>query len=98
MTNKSKMPRCSAKSHTSLTRQITKGAFTLAILLGLGRTPQTAAQTAAQARSVECRVENIDYEGWKAQQISNLWLQLNIVPQNGGRLIQVHVNGDDFGF
>ena len=70
----------------------------MAILLGVGRTPQTAGQTAPQARSVECRVENIDYKGWKAQQISNRWVQLIIVPQNGGRLMQVRFNGHDFLF
>ena len=70
----------------------------MAILLGVGRTPQTAGQTAPQARSVECRVENVDYEGWKAQQISNHWVQLIIVPQNGGRLMQVRFNGHDYLF
>jgi alcohol dehydrogenase (cytochrome c) len=70
----------------------------MAILVGVGRTPRAAGQAALQARSVECRVENVDYEGWKAQQISNRWVQLIIVPQNGGRLMQVRFNGHGYLF
>ena len=46
----------------------------------------------------DCRVESVDYRGWPAQQISNRWLQLVIVPQNGGRLIQVTFAGHPFLF
>jgi len=27
--------------------------------------------------------------GWQAQQVSNAWIKLIFVPQNGGRLMQV---------
>ena len=37
----------------------------------------------------DCRVEAVDYKGWHAQQLSNRWVQLVLLPQNGGRLIQV---------
>ena len=48
--------------------------------------------------NVECRVESVDYRGWKAQQISNRWVQLIVVPQNGGRLMQVTFNGHAYLF
>src|SRR5213593_4433602 len=35
-----------------------------------------------------CRVEAVNYKGWRAQQLSNRWVQLILLPQNGGRLIQ----------
>jgi hypothetical protein len=40
----------------------------------------------------------MEYKGWKAQQIFNPWVQLVVVPQNGGRLMQVTFNGHDFLF
>jgi len=46
----------------------------------------------------ECRVEAVDYKGWHAQQISNRWVQLVVVPQNGGRLIQVTFAGHPYLF
>jgi hypothetical protein len=45
-----------------------------------------------------CRVEAVDYQGWHAQQISNGWVQLVVVPQNGGRLIQVTFAGHPYLF
>jgi hypothetical protein len=41
------------------------------------------------SKSTGCRVEAVDYKGWHAQQLSNRWVQLIVVPQNGGRLMQV---------
>ena len=57
--------------------------------------------TFAQAKPVKsavCRVEPVSYKGWQAQQISNQWLQLIVVPQNGGRLMQVTFSGHDYLF
>src|SRR5579862_4253265 len=45
-----------------------------------------------------CRIESVDYKGWHAQQISNRWIQLVMVPQNGGRLIQVTFGGHPYLF
>jgi hypothetical protein len=36
-----------------------------------------------------CRIESVDFEGWQAQQLSNSWVKLILVPQLGGRLMQV---------
>ena len=45
-----------------------------------------------------CRVEATDYKGWNAQQLSNRWVQLIVVPQNGGRLMQVTFGGHAYLF
>ncbi len=36
-----------------------------------------------------CHIEQVNYQGWQAQQVSNPWVKLIFVPQNGGRLMQV---------
>jgi hypothetical protein len=43
-------------------------------------------------------VEAVDYKGWQAQQMSNRWVQVVIVPQNGGRLMQVTFAGHPYLF
>jgi hypothetical protein len=59
---------------------------------------QTFAQTGNPAKGGECRVEAVDYKGWRAEQLSNRWVQLIVVPQNGGRLIQVTFAGHPYLF
>jgi hypothetical protein len=54
------------------------------------------AQTTTQ--KTECHIGEVDYQGWHAEQLSNRWLQLVIVPQNGGRLIQVTFSGHPYLF
>lgn len=49
-------------------------------------------------RNADCRIEAVDYRGWQAQQISNKWVQLVVVPQNGGRLMQVTFAGHAYLF
>lgn len=43
----------------------------------------------AEAASGRCSVRSVDFEGWKAQDISNDWIHVIIVPQVGGRVMQV---------
>ena len=62
--------------------------FTAMVLLGL------PLQCAASASG--CQVRATNYLGWKAEELSNPWLKLEIVPQIGGRLIQVTFGGHDF--
>lgn len=50
------------------------------------------------SKNPECRVEAVDYKGWQAQQLSNKWVQLIVVPQNGGRLMQVTFAGHAYLF
>ncbi len=63
--------------------------------IGLG---QTFAQVGNPAKGGECRIEAVDYKGWRAQQVSNRWVQLIVVPQNGGRLMQVTFAGHPYLF
>ncbi len=48
--------------------------------------------------AAECRVEARDYSGWHAEQLSNRWVQLVVVPQNGGRVMQVSFAGHPYLF
>jgi hypothetical protein len=50
------------------------------------------------APAASCTVQETDYQGWKAEQIANSWVKLIIVPQLGGRLMQVTFGGHDFLF
>ena len=50
------------------------------------------------AGNAGCHIEAIDYKGWKAQEISNQWVQLVLLPQNGGRLMQVTFSGHNYLF
>src|ERR1700678_4834625 len=68
----------------------------LLFLLGAIGLTLSAAPARSQAnppKSADCRVEAVDYKGWHAQQLSNRWVQLIVVPQNGGRLMQVRFAG-----
>ncbi len=58
---------------------------------GTQNSPQGSSRSA-------CRIDAIYFEGWKAEQISNEWLKLIIVPQLGGRLMQVFFAGHPFLF
>ena len=53
---------------------------------------------AQQPPAATCKVETIDYKGWQAQQVSNPWVKLIFVPQNGGRLMQVVFDDHPFLF
>jgi hypothetical protein len=57
----------------------------------------TLGQQAGTAKAT-CRVDPVDYYGWSAQQISNEYVRLTVVPQNGGRLMQVAFAGHDYLF
>jgi hypothetical protein len=48
--------------------------------------------------SAKCGIENVDYAGWKAVQMTNPWVKLTIVPQLGGRLMQVTFGEHDYLF
>jgi hypothetical protein len=50
---------------------------------------------AGSRRASGCSVKSTNYLGWKAEQLTNKWVTLEIVPQIGGRLIQVNFGGHD---
>jgi hypothetical protein len=58
----------------------------------------SAQQKAEVSAGNSCRVEATNYKGWQAQQVSNPWVKLIFVPQNGGRLMQVIFDGHPFLF
>lgn len=43
-------------------------------------------------------MESTRFEGWQAEQLSNAWLRLTVVPQLGGRLMQVEFGGHAYLF
>jgi len=57
-----------------------------------------AAEKGIGSTNAICRVEAVDYKGWQAQQLSNPWVQLVVVPQNGGRVMQVTFAGHPYLF
>ena len=50
------------------------------------------------ARAAGCKVQAADYQGWKAEEMANPWIKLEIVPELGGRLMQVTFGGHDYLF
>ena len=79
----------------------TRGCFVkrvglLAPLGLLAVTPMPAQTAHKPTPATGCRVQVNNYLGWKAEEISNRWVKLEIVPQLGGRLIQVSFGGHDF--
>ncbi len=55
-------------------------------------------KTEPSQASASCRVEATNYKGWSAEELSNRWLKLEVVPQNGGRLMQVIFAGHAYLF
>lgn len=75
--------------------------YVLPVVIGMIGHALVAAQTKLAPSlpgSPACVVEAVDYKGWHAQQVSNRWVQLVVVPQNGGRLIQVTFAGHPYLF
>jgi hypothetical protein len=50
------------------------------------------------ATAQKCTIRDTTYAGWKATELSNPWIKLEIVPQLGGRLMQVTFAGHDYLF
>ncbi|HLV87624.1 MAG TPA: hypothetical protein VKV39_11640 [Candidatus Sulfotelmatobacter sp.] len=67
--------------------------FALGTALSAAQNPTSSASTGPA-----CKVEPVEYKGWQGQQMSNRWLRLTFVPQNGGRLMQVNFAGHDYLF
>jgi hypothetical protein len=76
-------------------RHITLFLFSLS---ALALTSAQAKDQGGPSPSGQCRVEAVDYQGWHAEQLSNRWVQLIVVPQNGGRLMQVSFAGHPYLF
>ena len=72
--------------------------FVLGLLVAAAPLWRVSAVAESHVATPACRIEAVDYKGWHAQQLSNEWVQLIVVPQNGGRLIQVSFAGHPFLF
>ena len=44
---------------------------------------------AASGMHAPCQAQAVNFEGWKAEELFNDWVRLTVVPQLGGRLMQV---------
>jgi hypothetical protein len=58
----------------------------------------SSAFSQSEPHATGCRVQATEYKGWQAQEVSNRWVQLIVVPQNGGRLMQVTFAGHAYLF
>src|SRR5205807_6132089 len=45
-----------------------------------------------------CRMQATMFEGWKAEELSNDWVRLTVVPHIGGRLMQIEFGGHRYLF
>lgn len=45
-----------------------------------------------------CQVQSTAFEGWKGEELFNDWVRLTVVPQLGGRLMQVEFGGHGYLF
>jgi hypothetical protein len=68
----------------------------VAMSLALYVSPASA-QT-SKDRLHACRIQETTFEGWKAEQIANRWVKVIIVPQLGGRVMQVYFDGHPYLF
>jgi hypothetical protein len=87
-------------SHTDMKNSpCVKRLAAVIFLLAAASYSSTAAPQNPEAKSTaSCDAQAVNYKGWQAQQISNSWVKLIFVPQNGGRLMQVIFNEHPFLF
>ena len=74
--------------------------FPMLLVLGFSMNQRhpDAGKSAGDVPLNECRIDPTTFEGWQAQQMSNRWLKLILVPQLGARLMQVVFAGHPFLF
>ena len=77
-------------------RRLSLGRFLILGLLGMTLLPGPA--LAAEPPHRTCQTRSTTFEGWAAEELSNQWLQLTIVKQLGGRLMQVSFAGHPYLF
>jgi hypothetical protein len=79
------------------TKKALRQRFSFLVLGGLLVCSQIPCQAASKSASKSgCSVRATIFLGWQAEEMSNPWVKLEIVPQLGGRLIQVTIGGHDF--
>jgi hypothetical protein len=81
--------RCCTRRHSGL----------LVAFLFLGASFAGQSWCMSEADSAEhCHVRVITFEGWKAEELSNEWVRVTIVPQLGGRVMQLRFGEHDYLF
>ncbi|MCU1268716.1 MAG: hypothetical protein JWN74_10 [Acidobacteriaceae bacterium] len=90
-------PRTGIFTLESLAKPVRRTAWFLTVSLLCFETLVTAQTTGAELH-LPCEIRSTVFEGWAAGQMSNDWLQLTIVPQLGGRLMQVTFAGHAYLF
>jgi hypothetical protein len=70
----------------------------LMMICSVGFTSPLPQSKVASPSETGCRTEATMFDGWQAQEITNPWLKLILVPQLGGRLMQVTFAGHPFLF
>jgi hypothetical protein len=75
--------------------RVSKTTLVVALLAGVGT---SAVRGQTPSPSAHCQVKAVDFHGWKAQEMSNRWVKLAIVPQLGGRLMQVTFGDHEYLF
>ncbi len=71
----------------------------ICLIAVLGIAPFTlVAQSAAAGSPVTCSIRATTFDGWKAEEMANQWVQLIFVPELGGRLMQVTFDGHPYLF
>lgn len=88
------LPKWSTKGSSKPNRRAYLGSIVAALLSVL------PAQFAAGQPSADesCHIKGIDFAGWKAQELSNKWVRVILVPQVGGRVMQVEFGGHPYLF
>jgi hypothetical protein len=66
--------------------------FSCALFVGQGRCMSETDST------TRCHVQPITFEGWKAEELSNEWVRVTIVPELGGRVMQLRFGDHDYLF
>jgi hypothetical protein len=71
------------------------------MLIAIGTSHQLLAalppeKSAPAKPAASCTVHPASYDGWKAELLSNRWVKLMIVPELGGRLMQVTFDDHDY--
>ena len=74
------------------------GSLLLCATLAPGVCSQHSSKQALEEQPTACRIESIDFEDWQASQLLNSSVKLIIVPQLGGRLMQVVFDGHPYLF
>jgi uncharacterized protein DUF4380 len=77
--------------------RILQGMATVIMTIGMAASTYAAAGSGSISNR-GCQISPTVFEGWHAQQVSNDWVRLTIVPQLGGRVMQASFGGHDFLF